>query len=169
MDRAYSAVRAGYNRLNAAWQDLEATQAAYDGDQASVELLLDSQQRLAEAQSRYYRSLADHAISLKNVHRQKGSLLQLNGIYLREGGWPDKAYRDAAELKDRLRPRRWSKTRVTPAPISGGEFPQRIGMESAVTTEVTTTSVSPAVDTAPRRLLLREVREQLLEALPPVE
>jgi hypothetical protein len=128
--RSYEAVRAGFNRLDAARQDLTSTLAAYNADQASVELVLDSQQRLAEAQSRYYRSLTDHALSLKNVHLRKGSLLQYNEIHLDEGPWPMQAYRDAAELKRRWRSKRADLYKMKPGVISRGPFSQRLEMDT---------------------------------------
>jgi len=102
--RAFSVVETNYNRRLAAKQQLVAVQAAYDADTAGAELdeVLDAQRRLADAESNYYRALVEYASAVKNVHFEKGSLLDYNGIYLEEGPWPHKAYRDAAE-KEKLR------------------------------------------------------------------
>jgi hypothetical protein len=87
---------------------LDAVQAAYEADTAGAELdeVLDAQRRLADAESNYYRALVEYASSIKNVHFEKGSLLDYNGIYLEEGPWPHKAYCDAARKAD-LRCRPW--------------------------------------------------------------
>jgi outer membrane protein TolC len=106
MVRAREAVAVGYSRVVASQQDEQATVAAFDAGQATVELLLESQQRLANAQTRYYRSLTDYAQALKLVHLAKGTLLEYNAIYLNEGPWPAKAYGDAAELQRRLHRKR---------------------------------------------------------------
>jgi outer membrane protein TolC len=106
--RAYGAVETNYNRRLAAKQQLDAVEAAYEADTAGAELddVLDAQRRLADAESNYYRSLIEYASSIKNVHYEKGSLLDYNGIFLEEGPWPAKAYEDAARKQD-LRCRPW--------------------------------------------------------------
>ena len=61
----------------------------------TLDLLLQAQQRRAEAESAYYRSLVDYNRAIMRVHCRKGSLLEYNGIFLQEGPWPGKAYFDA--------------------------------------------------------------------------
>lgn len=101
MQRAYVVSQTTFNRLDAARQQLEAVSAAFDADKAPLDLLLDSQRRLADAQSRHYRSLAEYAIAVKNVHFSKGTLLDYDGVYLSEGAWPNPAYCDADQLERR--------------------------------------------------------------------
>jgi outer membrane protein TolC len=97
MDRAYTVTQTSFNRLVASRQQLGAVQAAYEADKAPLDLFLDAQRRLTEAESRYYRGLAEFAVATKNVHFVKGTLLEYDGVCLAEGGWPAKAYKDAAE------------------------------------------------------------------------
>jgi outer membrane protein TolC len=127
--RAYVQIETNYNRRLAAKQQLDAVQAAYDADTAGAELdeVLDSQRRLADAESNYYRSLIEYAYSIKNMHFEKGSLLDYNGIYLEEGPWPHKAYEDAARKRD-LRCRPWQfGGLLQPGPvISSGPAPQLV-------------------------------------------
>lgn len=104
VDRAYAVLQTNFNRRHAARQEVAAVQAAYDADNATVDLLLESQRRQAEADSSYYRAIVEYALAIKNVQFEKGSLLSYNNIYLAEGGWPEKAYADAAE-RERLRGR----------------------------------------------------------------
>ena len=99
MQRAYVVSQTAYNRLEAARHQLEAVGAAFEADKAPLDLLLDAQRRLADAQSRHFRSLAEHAVAVKNVHFSKGTLLDYDGVYLSEGGWPALAYQDAARLE----------------------------------------------------------------------
>lgn len=99
MQRAYAVSQTTFNRLDAARIQLEAIKAEFDADRAPLDLFLDAQRRLAEAESRHHRTLAEYAIAVKNVHFAKGTLLDYDGVYLSEGGWPQMAYQDAAERK----------------------------------------------------------------------
>ena len=129
VQRAFAVVETNYNRRLAAKQQLVAVQAAYDADTAGAELdeVLDAQRRLADAETNYYRSLVEYASAIKNVHFEKGSLLDYNGIYLEEGPWPHKAYHDAAKKEDL----RWGPFEfgglLNPGPvISSGPAPQLV-------------------------------------------
>ncbi len=106
VERAYDCTWTSYNRRVAARQHLAAVTAAFDADKAQSELVLDSQRRLAESEIRYFGSLIEYALAIKNVHFEKGSLLDYNDVYLAEGPWPGKAYADAAERSALRRPER---------------------------------------------------------------
>ena len=41
-----------------------------------------------EIEARFYIALIEYALAVKNVHYEKGSLLDYNEITLAEGGWP---------------------------------------------------------------------------------
>jgi len=99
LDRAYEVAQTAYNRRMAARAEVAATKAAYESDKVPLDLYLESQRRLADAESRFFAALAEYAVAVKNVHFEKGSLMDYNAIYLAEGPWPDKAYRDAATRK----------------------------------------------------------------------
>jgi hypothetical protein len=96
-DRAMLVAQTTESRLDAARAQLGAVTAAFDADKAPLDLLLEAQRLLADAESRHYRSLAEYAMAIKNVHYSKGTLLDYDGVILSEGGWPEKAYRDAAK------------------------------------------------------------------------
>lgn len=85
--RAYRLAQTNYNRQLAAREQLAALEAVYlDADQNEklrlLDLLLDAQRRLAEAESNHHRSQAEYAVAIKNVHLQKGTLLDYNDILL---------------------------------------------------------------------------------------
>jgi outer membrane protein TolC len=101
LDRAYAVIQTEINRLIAAKQQLDALQAAYDSDKAEFFVVLDAQRRLAEAETRYYQARVEYAVALRNVHFEKGSLLDYCGVGLSEGPWPAKAYLDAAQRERR--------------------------------------------------------------------
>jgi hypothetical protein len=84
--RAHALMQVAQNRLAAAQDQY---QRAYDaffelGGKVSLELVLDARIRLAESETDYHRARIDYAVALKNVHFEKGSLLEYNGAVLAE-------------------------------------------------------------------------------------
>jgi outer membrane protein TolC len=76
-DRAYEQVRTNENRYLAADEALAGMEAnRQEGLAINLVQLLDVQRRLTEAQSRYYQSRVEYAIALKNLHVEKGSILE---------------------------------------------------------------------------------------------
>lgn len=104
MDEFHKVTETNFNRRLAAIHQVESLQAVFDagvdaaGGTHILDLLLEAQRRLAEAEGQYYRSLVDYNRSIAQLHLRKGSLLEYNGIYLAEGPWPAKAYFDALRL-----------------------------------------------------------------------
>jgi hypothetical protein len=97
MDRAYTVLQTSYNRLVAGRDQLGAVQTAYESDKAPLDLFLEAQRRLTEAEIEYYLNRARYSLATKNVHFVKGTLLEYDGVYLAEGPWPGEAYHDAAK------------------------------------------------------------------------
>lgn len=93
--RAYEMTQIVYNRRIAALTQVRAVQEAFESEKVPLDNVLEAQRRLAEVQTRYFAALVDHALAVKNVHFEKGSLLDYNAISLSEGPWPSKAYDDA--------------------------------------------------------------------------
>jgi len=91
----YQLAQDRYDQRAAAQREVKAVQAAYDLSTVTVDLLLDAQRRLAEAENELYRALVDYNLSIAQVHLRKGTLLEYNGVLLAEGPWPAKAYFDA--------------------------------------------------------------------------
>ena len=87
--RAYEAVRNAENRLNAASNVLTAyeTQEQNDMD-VDIDRQLDAQRRVVEAEIRYYQAKAEYAVSLKNVHLEKGSLMGYTELHILDGVVP---------------------------------------------------------------------------------
>ena len=94
-DLNFGLTQTNFNRRVAAEDEVEAVEAVYDSGRVTLDLLLDTQRRRAEAESAYYRSLVDYNRAIMRVHYRKGSLLEYNGVYLAEGPWPGKAQFDA--------------------------------------------------------------------------
>jgi outer membrane protein TolC len=143
MDRAYAVLQTSYNRLAANRDQLGSVQAAYDNDKVPLDLFLDAQRRVADAETDYHLNRSRYSLASKNVHFVKGTLLEYDGVFLEEGPWAPKAYQDAAEreaMRGRPRPLNYASSR---APIvDQGPFDQRVGEECAPG-EVATPSTSP--------------------------
>lgn len=127
IERAYTGLEMSYNRRLATKQQLAAVQAAFDADNAPLELLLETQRILAEADTHYFRALVEYALAVKNVEFEKGTLLDYNEVHLAEGYWPVKAYYDAAQRTSlRSRPLRLNKILSKSAIVSEGLHPQLV-------------------------------------------
>ena len=165
MHRAYVVSQTSYNRFDAARNQLAAVKAAFEAEKAPLDLLLDAQRRLADAQSRYFRALAEHAIAVKNVHFAKGTLLDYDGVFLSEGGWPRAAHQDAIRRESRRgRPRPLNYSSFHAPRVSHGAFEQRLDKIVPAETEVLLpepTTVEPPTES--------QVEAQPEEPLTPVE
>ncbi|QGJ72422.1 Cell division protein FtsK [Planctomycetales bacterium 10988] len=106
LDRTYTLTQTNLDRRIAAQQQLTSVEAAYEAETATLDLLLDAQRRLADADVAYFRSLVEFTLALKNVHLEKGTLLNYNGICLTEGPWPCGAQADARELATHFKKRK---------------------------------------------------------------
>ncbi|MCA8999561.1 MAG: TolC family protein [Planctomycetaceae bacterium] len=104
VDRAYHVLQTVYNRREAARDRLKALQAAYSADKAPLNFVLDAQRRLAASQINYYQALLEYNTSVRNVHYEKGTLLEYTGVHLSEGPWPGPAYGDAIDRLQRRVP-----------------------------------------------------------------
>lgn len=85
LDRNCQVTRTTFNRRKAAAKQVEAVNATYEMGTATLDMLLDAQRRLADAEIAYYRALVDYHIAILQVHYCKGSLLEYDGIMLTEG------------------------------------------------------------------------------------
>ncbi|MGQ9769548.1 MAG: TolC family protein [Thermogutta sp.] len=95
IDEYYTLAQTNYNRTVAAENEVRAVTAMYDAGTATLDLLLNAQQRRAEAEIQFYQSITKYMFAISHLHFRKGSLLEYNGVYLTEGPWPQKAYFDA--------------------------------------------------------------------------
>ncbi len=125
MDRSYTVLQTSYNRLAANRDQLGAVQAAYENDKVTLDLFLDAQRRVAEAETDYHLNRTRYSLATKNVHFVKGTLLDYDGVFLAEGPWPCEAHLDAAEreaLRGRPRPLNYASSRTQI--VGNGPFDQ---------------------------------------------
>jgi len=81
--RAHEACQNSLNRLMAAQELLAAYETQDENDMdIDVDHLLDAQRRVVEAEIRYFRSRTEYAVALKNVHLEKGSLLEYHNLHI---------------------------------------------------------------------------------------
>ena len=156
VERAWGVAQTNFNRRLAARQHLAAVESAFEADKADLDMVLEAQRRTSEADTRYFATLAEYALAIKNVHFEKGSLLDHDEVYLAEGPWPGKAYEDAEKLDWRTRPI-WPLNYIfKKGPVvSAGPLPQQA---NPVDSSMPEALPLPAPDAAP-----------VPEALPPAE
>ncbi len=93
----YQLAQTAAQRWQWAENEVEARLAEYKQGRTQINVVLQSQQRRAEAQIDYYRALGEYSKSINYVHTLKGTELANNNITLAEGVWNKKAYWDALE------------------------------------------------------------------------
>lgn len=93
--RAYEVMELLFNRREAAFAQEATVRAAYEAGKAPIDLLLEAQRRVIDSSTLFNQARIDYALAIKNVHYEKGSLLEFYQIAMAEGPWPQKAYNDA--------------------------------------------------------------------------
>jgi len=105
----YKTAETNFNRGRAAFRQLQATDAEYKAGTRTLDLLLQAQNRLAQAQIAYYTSIVRYNQAITDVHFRKGTLLENNNVHLSEGLWTPEAYKDALR-------KAWARTYAFDAP-----------------------------------------------------
>jgi hypothetical protein len=150
MDRAYLVLQTSYNRLVASRDQLDAVSAAYENEKVTLDLFLDAQRRLAEAEIEYYLNRARYSLAAKNVHFVKGTLLEYDGVYLAEGPWPGEAYHDAAKREaSRSRPVPLNYASSQAPRVSRGAFGQHAEVALPVHATIPGTTSEPVEEELP--------------------
>ena len=153
MSRSHSVLETSYNRRVAAKRTLAAIREIPDPPPGTLFQELDAQRKLAESEAQYYRALVEYELAIKNVHFEKGSILEYNGIYLSELPSPSKAYKDAYEkIKMRTRAARWSQNAANGQIVSDGLVQQKYSSEdnSALQGKPSAVPAAPPASTDPR-------------------
>lgn len=92
--RSYESIERQYNRRVAANATVNTLQEQYKQGIGDLDVLLEAQRRVADADIAYFRARSEYAVALKNVHFEKGSLLPYYNIVLNESASPGEAYCD---------------------------------------------------------------------------
>ncbi len=122
VSRSLQQMQTNLNRWNADLRQVEVLRQRYRNGADNINFLLQAQRQVVLSQSDYYRSVVDYNLALRDFHRQKGSLLAYNQVYLTEGPWSAGALRDAYQRGRFLTPRIYPEAITVPRPVSAGEF-----------------------------------------------
>jgi hypothetical protein len=89
-NRTYQVVQTAYNRRTSALQQYSVlnnpdVQASLRGQRIDYNILLDSERRLADAETDYHRAVIGYAVALKNVYLETGSLMEYCNVHYTDG------------------------------------------------------------------------------------
>ena len=76
------AVELAYNRLDASVDTAKSREAAFEADAVPLDLLLEAQRRVFEAQTAYHRAQVNLQLATESVSRESGQLLANHAIDL---------------------------------------------------------------------------------------
>ncbi len=93
----YKQIQAAASQWAAAESEVDARLLNLKEGRGDTNVVLQSQQRKADATIAYYRAVGEYNKSLNYIDYLKGTLLVNSGITLAEGPWHEKAYQDALE------------------------------------------------------------------------
>lgn len=145
VQRAFALMESNFNRESSDADQVEALQARYEGGLDNINFLLQAQQQLAVSQTAYFRSLADYQLALRDLHREKGSLLSYNQVGLSEGAWPAEARQSAIERGRFFAPHPTPENVEVPKPVSSGGFnPTDVGSFSTQPADFESVNFVPA-------------------------
>lgn len=122
IDRSFQLLQTNYNRQDADRLQTEVLRDRYRAGLTNIGFLLQAQQLLSISTSAYFRSLTDYQLALRNMHREKGSLLNYSQVGLSESEWPAPAYHDAYLRGQYFTPVNNPDNFVRPVPASSGGF-----------------------------------------------
>lgn len=97
IDQAYTTAKTNFDRRVASERRVQATQAEYEAGvrDATLDLVLRAQAAKAASEIAYFTSLVNYNKAVVELNRQRGTLLEVNGINLEEGAWIPAAQEEA--------------------------------------------------------------------------
>jgi len=96
--RAFETMALHQKRLEAIVKQLNALDNKKDAEEKpELDVVLETHRRLLDARLRYHQAQVEYALSLRNVHFEKGTLLDYNNVHLAESMTSSKARLDASE------------------------------------------------------------------------
>ncbi|MEZ6137195.1 MAG: TolC family protein [Pirellulaceae bacterium] len=96
--RAYENMTLQQKRLEAIVTQLNALDSKEEAEERpELDVVLETHRRLLDARLRFHQAQVEYVLSLRNVHFEKGTLLNYNNVFLAESVSPAKAHLDAAE------------------------------------------------------------------------
>lgn len=92
--RAHSAMSLAEKRFSAALDYRRLATEAFTLGRSQVDVVLEAQRRVLESQLQFINAEVEYALAIKNVHYEKGTILEYNGIALAESESSSQAYLD---------------------------------------------------------------------------
>ena len=133
VDRNYRLIEDYLAVLRAARKQVRAVNSSFLINKTTLYEVLQAQQELADAETRYYRTVIDYNLAIVNLNYRKGSLLEYNGVTLAEGPWPNKDYFDSwRHARERDAGRYVNYAFTSPQVVSRGSYPQIQGTDPTV-------------------------------------
>lgn len=145
VDLTYQLVETNYNRYRADLRQVEVLTRRYLDGTDNINFLLQAQRSVVQSEVAFYQALANYNLAIRDLHRQKGSLLAYNQVQLAEGPWAPGAQRDAYEKGLFLTPRANPADVVVPRPITRQGFVPSAIQDSAPNVNMTPTE-TPEID-----------------------
>ncbi len=118
----FQLVETNYNAYQADLRQVEVLRRRYVDGNDNINFLLQAQAQVVNSESAFYQSLFNYNLSIRDLHRQKGSLLAYNQVRLAEGPWAAGAAADAQRVGRFLEPRVNPSAVDVPRPITSGPF-----------------------------------------------
>lgn len=122
VELTHKLVETNYNRYQADLRQVEVLVRRYLDGTDNINFLLQAQQSVVQSESSFYQSLYNYNLAIRDLHRQKGSLLAYNQIQLAESEWEAGASRDAYNKGLFLTPRADASDVRTSSPITRQPF-----------------------------------------------
>ncbi|MCA9266079.1 MAG: TolC family protein [Planctomycetales bacterium] len=162
LDTSFSNAQLARQRLDAAEQVVDSRTATFESGRGTIDALLEAQRRLADARTAYHRAQTDHVLAIKELHKQKGTLLPYNGVQLAESSRERPPHRRLRELiPDRVDYSLSTAARITLGPYEqtideGGAAEQEFTFETGDSNNTDESGVIPTEDVPPPAELLDE-------------
>ncbi|WP_153556062.1 TolC family protein [Roseimaritima sediminicola] len=122
LQRAHTLLETNYHRYQADLRQMEVLLQRYVQELDNINFYLQAQRQVLQSESDFYRAITAYNLAIRELHRQKGTLLAYNHVALNEGPWAAGAMNDAYQrgrfFKARQNP---GAVEMTP-PVSAGPF-----------------------------------------------
>lgn len=111
-----------YNRFVADLRQVDVLRRRWIDGNDNINFYLQAQRQVVTSAASFYQSLTNYNIAIRDLHRQKGSLLAYNRVFMAEGPWAIGAASDAHEVGRFLHPRMHPSSMSVPRPLTSGPF-----------------------------------------------
>ena len=145
---SFQLVETNCNRYQADLRQVQVLLRRYLDGTDNINFLLQAQRSVVQSEIAFYQALSNYNLSIRDLHRQKGSLLAYNQIQLTEQPWEPGAQRDAYEKGLFLTPRRDPSEVISTPPVTRESFdPSAVqsSSDTATTEEAETITVQSGV------------------------